>query len=308
MLSLHLLTAGSFFALGVSATPNPQPAIIARDPISRASTGPGATVTNFDWGNYSVPASVLAAESSAYDSWTSELYETASPAELSAMAAYEAQESAQYASWTAEEYRTLTPSESSLLAAEYANWTATVGLAAPTASSIDTAAAAAATWKPLAQSADPSWDGITCQTQSGVPGATSVNTSACAEAASNACRKLNKSRTRAYYWDQWVWSGGGPGSENLEQNMGCCTAYWLPASLVIDDPSVSNPAVPPMEQCVQDIYAAMVETCIGPYNAASVNVAVLPDGKSTTGQQVDSGRVSYLLAPSVWPCDYGCSD
>ena len=310
MLSLHPLTAGSFLALAVSAMPNPHPSITARGPISRASTGSGATVTNFDRGNFSVPASALAAESSAYDSWTSEFFKTASPSKLSAVAAYDAQESALYASWSAEEYRTLAPSESSLIAAEYANWTVTAGLAVPatsTSSSIDTAAAAAATWKPLAQSLDPSWGGITCQTQSGVRGATTVNTSACAVAASNACRKLNESRTGAYFWDQWVWSGGGPGSENLEQNMGCCTAYWLPKSLV-QDPGVSNPLVPPVEQCMQDFYAAMVETCIGPYNAASVNVAVLPDGKGSTGQQVDSGRVSYLLAPSVWPCDYGCSD
>ena len=77
---------------------------------------------------------------------------------------------------------------------------------------------------------------------------------------------------------------------------------------MVRDPGTVNTMVPDEDRCASDVFTRMFDVCGGRTNAASVNVAVLPDGKGSTGQQVDAGQVSYLLAPKPWPCDYGCSN
>lgn len=335
-------------ALLAKRFPNPQAA--SSDSYDFGGFDSGGSTYYSDWSNYSIPASILSQESAEYYSYTKEFYSTVSPSELSAIEAYNAEESALYASWATASYETLSPSQSAELEAEYNSWASaaeqslspsqsaaleaeynswTAQLAAssvpPTPArkpvntvpdpAIANANVAAATLGPLPETDSPSVHGITCVNQSNdvisaVKGAKSINVTACAVAAQNACRKLNQSKTGAYFWDQWVWSGGrNPGESNNDDTLGCGMAYWLPKSLV-HDPGVPFTTVPDQQTCEQNVYSMMVKTCAAKSNAASINVAVLPNGqKGNTGQQVDSGQVSYLLAPNVYPCGgYGCSD
>lgn len=318
MSSIVLLFSTFFLGTQVSALPQAQPATTARPVASNTISADFADITAFtslpssiyaaltsEWATYSIPSAVLASESAAYASYTAEFFRTASPSELSAIAAYDRSQSAAYASWTAEADQPLSPSESSVLEAEYASWTANYVSATSSASAanprnsaaeIENGAVAAATMAPMAHSNDPAADAITCVSQTGVKGAGSVNITACAATISRTCSSLQDSKEGRYFWDEWAWVYGS----------GCATGYWMPEALK------NSTAVPTAIECETDILRQMEDLCVGPNsdgesNAASVNVAVLPDGKGSTGQQVALDRVSFLLASKPWPCDYGCT-
>ena len=82
--------------------------------------------------------------------------------------------------------------------------------------------------------------------------------------------------------------------------------YWLPKV------GTGTAAIPSKQECQANIFDMMRRTCIpvdgsaGKWNAASVNVKVVPSAEGN-GQQVDSGRISYLMAGSPYPCGgQGC--
>ena len=112
----------------------------------------------------------------------------------------------------------------------------------------------------------------------------SINTKNCGITAVDICSKI---RSKYSPRGKWVWStAGGPG---------CAMAYWLPAY------NGSAPA-PLKERCEQGIYNTMVDLCVtepdgylGVSDIAAVNLVHLP-GSSGTGQQVNAGYPSYLLA------------
>lgn len=274
-----------------------------------------------DWGNYSTPSpEQLASESKAFAQFTSDFYKSASPSELSAIAAANAEASAidAGAGLFNDQGPTLSPSQSAALANLYNDWTATAAQGASAtgkgASATSNSAAsqtpspANAFAAPLPLANTPGADSILCVKQTGLDGGTdTVNTTACATAIQNACRKLDQSKTGDYLFDEWIWSGGSEADNGLSNTLGCSVGYWLPKSVVNRDKSTPNPLVPSRQECETSIYNVMVSQCLQSTNAAAINVAQLPDpkNKDNSGQQVDAGKVSYLLAPQPWPCNEG---
>ena len=76
--------------------------------------------------------------------------------------------------------------------------------------------------------------------------------------------------------------------------------YWMPWGIVGTD------KVPTTDECQQTIYTAITNTCFpnddSTFNTASVNLKVLPT-ETQTGEQVDSGSLSYMIAPHPPDCD-----
>ncbi|KAL8786249.1 MAG: hypothetical protein Q9195_008305 [Heterodermia aff. obscurata] len=274
----------------------------------------------------SMDSAALASESAAYASATKQFYATAKPSDLAALSSYYRAESSAYAAWTSDLYQTLDASESAALASEYALFTkeeavyATyTGTGTPFISGItnateavdaqvtsngvvrdNSAGAATSTAPPVAQQSfgplarsqsAPAAYGLTCLDSSGSQlDNHTVKFTDCAGTETSICDSLNDPAN--LLTDQWVWSNSG-GS--------CAMGYWLPKV------GTGTAAIPSKEECQLNIFDMMRRTCIamdgsaGKWNAASVNVAVVPSANSN-GQQVDSGRISYLMAGSPYPC------
>ena len=269
-----------------------------------------------------IPSSVLAAESSEYASYTSHFYATAAPSVLASISKYNALESSLYSNWTAAGTETLGSSESAALASEYAriasieavyatytgNGDPYVGLnalAGQTSSPVLTtsayvvpaeaaAAPSSTNWPALPQVKAPAAYGVQCQT---VPAPGNVNfvLEYCAETITAICQHIawsNDKNSNQYFFDRWVWSNKG--------GLGCAMGYWMPSNIL------GTPKVPTAAECQQTIYGAMTNTCFpnddSLFNTASVNLAVLPTD-SDTGVAVDSGSLSYMIAPHPPDCD-----
>ena len=275
-----------------------------------------------------------ASESAAYASLTKEFYATAQPSDLAALSSYYRAESDAFAAWTSDLYETLDASEYAAQTSAYAEYTkieavyATyTGTGVPFISGIsngtaadatagalpaqvtsngvvrdNSAAAASTTAPPVAQQSfgplprsqsAPAAYGLTCLDSTGSQLDNHAVTFAdCVATEASICDSLNDAA--ALVTDQWVWSTAGGG---------CAMGYWLPKV------GTGTAAIPSKEMCQANIYDMMRRTCIpadgaqggGKWNAASVNVAVVPSAQGN-GQQVDSGRISYLLAGSPYPC------
>lgn len=172
----------------------------------------------------------------------------------------------------------LSPSQSALLSAEYASWTA-----------VNAAASEAA--RPLEVSDTPAARGITCQNQQ-LNTNTKYQSAVCPQAIAEACGHLymQKSTTMPGYQDKWLWMTG--------HGYGCTAGYWYPKGLQMKYNQT---------ECVKTfnaIQAKCPDGSGGKFNAGSMNVAVLPDGEST-GQAVDSGKISWILTPDPSPGLYG---
>ena len=318
------------------ALPNPAAASVTNSPAASTASADIPDITDFStlpssyydiFTEYtSYDSAELASESAAYASATKKFYATAKPSQLAAISSYERAESSAYAAWTSDLYQTLDSSEYAAMTSEYAQWSreesvwATyTGTGTPFISGITNAtaaadgqvtsigvvrdgstAAASSTAPPVAQQSfgpltrsqsTPAAYGLTCldSTASQLDNH-AVKFADCAATETAICDSLNNPAN--LLTDQWVWSAAG-GS--------CAMGYWLPKI------GTGTAAIPSKEACQANIFDMMRRTCIpadgqdGKWNAASVNVAVVPSGNSN-GQQVDSGRISYMLAGSPYPC------
>ena len=341
-MSLTLLFALPFALQAHSyALPNPQAAAVTTAPtgtlsadlsdVTDFSTLPESYYAAFTSGlsNYSVGSAELASESAAYASWTKQFYATVAPSDLAAISSYNRAESEAYASWTSNLYETLGTSDYNALTSEYAQWTkeeavyATYtgtgipyisgltngsttysvpaqvtpnGVVRGTGSSTG-AVVAQQTFAPLTRSqSTPNSYALTCldSTASQMDNH-AVSSADCTQTAQDICDSLTNPVTVVK--DQWVWSKKGGN---------CAMGYWLPSV------GAGIAAVPSSQECQANIYGMMTRTCIpvvdsnAKWNAASVNVVVLPSADSS-GQQVDSGKISFLMAGSPYPCGQaGC--
>lgn len=306
-MSQKLWTFSCFFlvhVLPISCLPNPAPA---------------ATPGSDAFGNYSystIPASVLAAESAAYASYTKQFYATVAQTELAAISSYNAMQSSLYAAWTASGIQTLAASESAALASEYAAWTRSAAVYAtytgtgdpfasptstvPTTSAYVVPAAAAVaptgtSWPALPEVKAPAAYGVQCQNVP-APSNAIFTVENCAVTIKYVCEHVQMSNdrySRQSFQDRWVWDPHG--------GSGCAMGYWMPKAVFGTD------KVPTMDECQQTIYGAMTSTCFPTYdsifNTASVNLQVLPT-RNHTGQQVDPGSMSYMIAPVPPDCDH----
>ena len=76
--------------------------------------------------------------------------------------------------------------------------------------------------------------------------------------------------------------------------------YWYPKGLGLQ--GVYNQTK--CEQTFRTLWTDCVVDGDGKHNAASMNVEVLPDGDEN-GQQVDAGKISWIMAPNPWPGKWG---
>lgn len=328
------------------ALPNPQAAAVTAGTPDATTTADLAEITDFstlpesyyaaftsDLLNYTVGSAQLASESAAYASWTKEFYATVAPSELAAISSYNRAESSAYAAWTSDLYETIGTSEYNALTSEYAQWTSEQavyatyngtgtpsGLGLPAATNVsqavpaqvttdgvvvDTGATGSAaapvvaqqTFAPLTRTqSNPSAYALTClDSSSSTLSDHTTHYPDCTQTMESICASLTDPTT--FVPNQWVWSNKGGR---------CAMGYWVPAI------STSTAAIPSAQECQSNIYKMMVRTCIpvlrdeGMWNAASVNIAVAPSAESA-GQQVDSGKVSYMMAGSPYPCGpLGC--
>ena len=328
------------FSVHSYALPNPAPAAVTTSKSAPAGTVSAdlPDITDFStlpssyydlFTDYtSFGSAELASESAAYASLTKEFYATAKSSDLAALSSYYRAENSAYAAWTSDLYETLDSSEYAALTSAYAQWTkeeavyATyTGTGTPFISGITNAtgavgalpaevtsdgvvrdngaAAASSTAAPAAQQSfaaltrsqsKPAAYGVTClDSSSSQLDNHDVNYNDCTETQLAICDNLND--PASLLTDQWVWSNAG-GS--------CAMGYWLPKV------GTGTAAIPSRLQCQANIFDMMRRTCItqgggGKWNAASVNLAVVPSGDSN-GQAVDSKRISYLMAGSPYPC------
>ncbi|KAL8789542.1 MAG: hypothetical protein Q9195_006769 [Heterodermia aff. obscurata] len=241
-------------------------------------------------------SSELAAESSWYDIYTSEMYNTASIGTSEAAA-----ESSAYAAWTSQLAVYKTYSGTSDL---FAFATAT---AAPSSTSKPysvTAALAAPTqtadWPLLSLVQQPEPYGVQCKNL--FPDATKpvYDVVACSSSIDEICASLdgaNKEGTSSSNTDKWVFAYGTSKS--------CVASFWLPKS------AAGTGRVPTVQECQANVYGRMLSLCYingnvnGKYDTARVNLVhglmndtsgTYVQGKSYDGEQVDAGKPSYQLA------------
>ena len=288
-------------------------------------------------GGYSIDSAELASESAAYASWTKDFYATVAPSQLAAISSYNRAESSAYAAWTSELYETIGTSEYNAITSEYAQWTSEQAIYATytgtgippgiSASPINSAngsiaeitgadgvvrdnpaatttaagaGVAQATFGPLSRTqTTPGAYSLTCLDSSASDmGRHDVDYNACFTTITDICASL--ADPSKLITEQWVWS---------EKGQGCAMGYWIP---LVGATQVIAP-LPSVQECQGNIFGQMRNTCIpinsvnGHWNAASVNIAVVPTAENA-GQQVDSGKVSYMIAGSPYPCGpKGCA-
>ena len=282
----------------------------------------------------SIGPAQLASESAAYESWTQKFYATAHPTVIAAISSYNKAESSAYAAWTSDLYETIGTSEYKALTSEYAQWTkeqavyatytgtgippgitaspirntnsSQAGIAAnavvpanpdvapaavaPTV--VASPAAAKETFVGLHRTqSEPAAYAVTCtDSSSSVEGDREVNYAACFTVVDDICNVLTNDNLVT---EQWVWGDRGEG---------CAMGYWIP---VLGEGK--HALMPTPEECAVKIFGQMRNVCIPVnggielFNAATVNIVVPPSAESA-GQQVDSGKTSYLLAKTPYPC------
>ena len=282
----------------------------------------------------------LAADSAAWFSYTKELYSTIEPTALAALSSYRRAESSAFAAWTSELYEPIGTSEFNALTSEWAQWTKEESIYAtytgtgippgislspengtnsseavitsngvvrdnPAATTTQGAPAVAQqTFGPLARTqSTPGAYSLTCLDSSASELSNhAINFSACSQVATDICNHL--SDPSKVITEQWVWNS------NTNNNGACAMGYWVP---LIGDAKVPA-AIPSTRECRLNIFDKMARTCIplsdgqtGKWNAASVNIAQVPTADNS-GQQVDAGKVSFMLAGSPYPCgSKGCA-
>lgn len=263
----------------------------------------------------------LALESKRYASATAEFYATAKTSDIARLVSDRKAASAELAAWTSELYRTPNPEEAASLSADWrqytseaAVWETYTGTDSPFTRSnasatatlpaqITTSGAASTTgagasqgaFPPLQRSqSTPAADAFTCLDSSASEMSDhTLQFSDCDATIQAICDNLTGDVANRVA-GQWTWSAKGGK---------CAMGYWLPA---IGD------AVPSATACQANIFDRMRRTCIpvnsqgGRWNAASVNIAVVPDA-ANSGQQVDATKPSFLMAGSPYPCgSAGC--
>lgn len=312
------------------ALPNPQAASITPAPATGAAAARLASATPFvsdlsdtdfadftsDLFDYTVGSAELVSQSKAYASATAAFYATAKPSDIKALSAARKEQSEEWAAWTSELYRTPGASELAALSSDYRQYTSELkvwetytGTGDPfnssatgtpfnssatgsvpaqiTASASATGAAANEPFRPLQRSQiAPAAYALTCLDSSASEMSEhTLQFSDCTQTIQAICDYMTGDVANR---NQWVWSAKGGK---------CAMGYWLPA----------GSAIPSSTECQANIFDRMRRTCIpvnsqgGRWNAASVNVAVVPSGDSS-GQQVDAGKASFLMAGSPYPC------
>ncbi|KAG7004558.1 hypothetical protein G7Y79_00024g055080 [Physcia stellaris] len=268
-----------------------------------------------------------------YASATAAFYATAKASDIARLASQRKEASAELAAWTSDLYRTPTPEEASSLSAEWRQYTSQAGVletytgtgspfpfiasnatgspfiasdatAGGTTATVPAQAAASTTgaasaafsqgaFPPLQRSQSaPAADALTCLDSSASDMSDhTLQFDDCTATIQAICDNLTGDVANRVA-GQWTWSAKGGK---------CAMGYWLPA---IGD------AVPSATACQANIFDRMRRTCVSGtgqgarWNAASVNIAVVPDAQNS-GQQVDATKLSFLMAGSPYPCGSG---
>ena len=242
-------------------------------------------------------SSQLQVESSWYDAFTSDMYNTESIGTSQAAA-----ESSAYAAWTSQlaVYETYTgtsdlfafatATEASQAAPSSKPFSATVALAAPTQT---------ADWPMLYLVQQPEPYGVQCKSLAS-GGKQSFDVDTCTSSINEICTYLdsaNKEGSSSSNTDKWVNAFG--------DSKTCITSFWLPKS------AAGTAKVPTLQECKANVYGRMVSLCYingnvnGKYDTARVNLVhglmndtsgAYVQGKSYEGEQVDAGAPSYQLS------------
>ena len=277
-----------------------------------------------------IGASDLAADSAAWGSYTKELFATMGTSARAEWNSERAAESSALAAWTSELYEPIGSAEYRSLTSEWAQWSAEdaiyatyTGTGIPPGISLDPTssngvvrdntagtttqggpAVAQQTFGPLSRTqSTPGAYSLTClDSNSSDLSNHAITFSACSQVMMDICNHLTD--PSKMITEQWVWNS------NSNNHGACAMGYWVP---LIGDAKMPA-AVPSAEECRMHIFDKMARTCIpvsdgqnGQWNAASVNIAQVPTADNS-GQQVDAGKVSFMLAGSPYPCgSKGCA-
>lgn len=282
----------------------------------------------------------LASDSAAWFSYTKELYATIDSTALAALQSYRSAEASAFAAWTSELYETIGSAEYKSLTAEWAQWSAEDAIYATytetgippgiTLDPVDRAdssqtaidsngvvrdntagtttqagpAVAQQTFGPLSRTqSTPGAYSLTClDSNSSDLSNHAIAFSSCSQVMIDICNHLTD--PSKIITEQWVWNS------NSNSHGTCAMGYWVPLIGEAKMPA----AIPSAEECRMNIFDKMARTCVpvsdgqnGQWNAASVNIAQVP-GADNSGQQVDAGKISFMLAGSPYPCgSKGCA-
>ena len=243
-------------------------------------------------------SSELKADSSWYDVFTSNVYDTESIGTSEAAA-----QSSAYAAWTSQlaVYSTYTgtsdlfafatATEASQAAPSSKPFSATAALAAPTQTE---------DWPLLSLVQQPEPYGVQCKSLTSSSSRRTFDVAACTSSLAEICTSLdsaNKEGSSSSNTDKWVFAYGDGHS--------CIASFWLPKS------AAGTGKVPTLEECQANVYGRMLTLCYingnvnGKYDTARVNLVhgLMNDtsgtyvkGKSYEGEQVDAGAPSYQLS------------
>ena len=243
-------------------------------------------------------SSELRADSSWYDAFTANIYDTASIGTSEAAA-----QSSAYAEWTSQlaVYETYTgtsdlfafatATDASQAAPSSKPFSATAALAAPTQM---------ANWPLLSLVQQPEPYGVQCKSLTSVESKRTFDVDACTSSIAEICTSLdnaNKEGSSSSNTDKWVFAYGDSKS--------CIASFWLPKS------AAGTSKVPTLSECQANVYGRMVSLCYvsgnvnGKYDTARVNLVhglmndttgTYVQGKSYEGEQVDAGAPSYQLS------------
>lgn len=323
----------TFFFLPILSTyarPNPQASPVSTNAASATITPaptssysfPSSLLYELTATDYTVPASVAAADSAryvseiaAYASYISHFYATARPSDLALLSSERAAESSAYDDLTSffynTESQTLAPSDAKALSSAYAQWTSEEAVLAtytgtddPFATILSTASVggvgglptavtaaaptAAANWPALTQVQSPAAYGAHCQ-QYYSPGK-NYDITQCDTTIPQICDLLAQSSNGTGGVNQWIYT--------YNSDKSCILGFWMPKELAGTD------KVPSARDCQTRIYEPMVNLCImvegngqdvSNNNAAFVNVDQVP-GNGKPGTQVKMGSLSYMMA------------
>ena len=242
-------------------------------------------------------SSELKADSSWYDAFTSNIYDTESIGTSEAAA-----RSSVYAAWTSQlaVYSTYTgtsdlfafatATEASQAASSSKPFSATAALAAPTET---------ANWPLLSLVQQPEPYGVQCKSFNSSSSRRTWDVETCESSLEKICTSLDsadKEGSSSNHTDKWVFAYSDSDS--------CVASFWLPKS------AAGRGKVPTLEDCQLSVYGRMMTLCYingnvnGKYDTARVNLVhgLLNDtsgtyvqGESYQGEQVDAGAPSYQL-------------
>ena len=330
-MSFHLrLTFILLPILSTYARPNPQASPLAPNAASATITPiptssysfPSSLLYELTATDYTVPASIAAADSAlyasetaAYASYTSHFFATARPSDLARLSSERAAESSAYEDFTSLLYntdsQTLAPSETKALSSAYAQLTSEEAVSAtytgtddPFATTLSTASVggvggspspvtaaaptAGANWPALTRVQSPAVYGAQCQ-QYYSPGK-NYDTAQCDTTIPQICDLLAQSNNGTGGANRWIYT--------YNSDKSCILGFWMPKEAAGTD------NVPSVTDCRTRIYEPMVNLCIAvegnggvvsSNNAAFVNVDQVP-GNGKPGTQVKMGSLSYMMA------------